>query len=150
MEPSGTKQCPYCAEEIQAEAVICKHCGRDLKPKRKKSHVLLGCLVVIVILIIVGMIGTCGRSLGPPTQQSQESSFSLFPEISTFLQQHPEFGKPVGTSSIPDWARGKRQRVRFDSGRSLLFYIKDGSVVTVFEDRPGEGRIRVWGERETY
>lgn len=27
--PGPTRACPLCAETIKAEAVVCKHCGRD-------------------------------------------------------------------------------------------------------------------------
>ena len=75
-----------------------------------------------------------------------ECLLNTLPGITLFLVQYNEFGLPICSRAIPDWDHGERQRVEFKNGKSLLFYLHEGKVITVYEDIKGNERYKVWGE----
>jgi hypothetical protein len=111
---------------------------------RGRSRLEKGAWVFLAVVVVAAVAAVVTPS--DDNASTSSSGVRLLPEVSAFLENHTEFGSAVATDDVPDWAQGKRQRVRFESGRRLLFYTKTGSVVTVYEDQPGEGRVKVWGE----
>ncbi len=60
---SDTRMCPYCAEEVRAEAVKCKHCGSYLAARRAAQDWHRSASDCIV----AGVCGGLAREFGVPT-----------------------------------------------------------------------------------
>lgn len=98
------KLCPFCAEEIQGAAIVCKHCGRELATKDAKPPVLVRTpeqqraytrrlfTVLGVGFALVMLIGWCAGSAGTGAGGDSDLlliSAAFAPSGFQFTNKHP-------------------------------------------------------------
>jgi len=62
-EISDLRKCPYCAELVQKDAQICKHCGKNINPTMMLGKQLTGLggslTLACGLLFVIAIIAFC-------------------------------------------------------------------------------------------
>lgn len=167
-------RCGYMMSDFDADCPRCQRVDpvqRASKRQRTSEWTPRAIFNAVCLLVIVGMIVYACFTIGgintriarsvaesakeplpaAPTAGISSTTAStaragIRPEVRTFFELHPEFGRPTYGESLPDWAEGPRQRVMADYGqttRYYLVYLKGGQVVTLWLET-ADDRVIVW------
>jgi len=151
---NGMRKCPKCAEYVQAEATICKHCKSELVPltdsekkqmikQAKKANHVPGWLVLVTFGCVGVFIWFMASGGNSPTGSSHSKSVSSIFSSDYTVKVSGTPGLGFSGSYMVVTASGKSESKSVD-GKVPQTYQLSGSIVSVsFQKKSESGVLEV-------